>query len=146
LLPGDKLYVPELNDTYLIFFWSLIQFTIDWIFNPLASSFNLSLPRLSSTHKIKKDESIISLSRDYGCSDADIIEANPHLRTDILRVGDVINVPKTRRNATISTFLYWSLRIFLFYYAKPLVPSSNALQADAAQFGKHFLLIIDCFF
>jgi spore germination protein len=103
---GEKLYVPELNDGYLIFFCLFIQFIINWITDPLSSLINPSLPRLSSTHRIKKDETIISLSQYYDCSEEDIKSINPRLNTELLKVGDEINVPKMRRKSVISSSLY----------------------------------------
>jgi len=142
LILGEKLYVPECNDGRLIFFCSLIQFIITWITDPLTSIGNLSLPRLCSKHKIKKNDTILSLSRYYVCSGEDIISANDHLRTEQLKVADEIIVPKTRRKSLLSSSLYCYLQIISSWLAKPPKLPSDTLQTNITQLGKSFFFNI----
>ena len=48
-----------------------------------------------TTHVVKKRETIFRISRNYGISQTELIAANPQLRYNKLKQGDVINIPFT---------------------------------------------------
>ncbi|CAF5090576.1 unnamed protein product, partial [Rotaria sp. Silwood1] len=77
LQPGDKLYVPERTDTFIVKFCLCIDFLINSIIDPLTSLFDVSLPRLSLKHKIKENDTFGKLARYYLCSTEDIKSVNP---------------------------------------------------------------------
>ena len=53
------------------------------------------IPKYKATHTVKKKETIYRICKNYGISQAELIDANPQLRYNKLRTGDVINIPFT---------------------------------------------------
>ncbi|MBR4301962.1 MAG: LysM peptidoglycan-binding domain-containing protein, partial [Bacteroidaceae bacterium] len=51
--------------------------------------------KFKATHTVKKKETIYRICKSYGISQAELIDANPQLRYNKLRTGDVINIPFT---------------------------------------------------
>lgn len=52
-------------------------------------------PLYKTTHEVQKKETIYSLSRQYGVTEEQLIEANPELQKGKLKKGEIINIPYT---------------------------------------------------
>ena len=52
-------------------------------------------PRYKAKHEVKKKETIYSLSRLYGVTEEQLINANPDLKKGKLKKGSIINIPYT---------------------------------------------------
>ncbi len=52
-------------------------------------------PRYKAKHEVKKKETIYSLSRLYGVTEEQLINANPELKKGKLKKGTIINIPYT---------------------------------------------------
>lgn len=55
----------------------------------------LNRPQYKTTHEVQKKETIYSISRQHGISEAKLIEANPQLKNGKLKKGAVLNIPYT---------------------------------------------------
>ena len=54
------------------------------------------LPQFKTTHTVERRETIYKLSRMYGISEEDFLDANPEYRDKKLRKGAVVNIPYSR--------------------------------------------------
>ena len=54
------------------------------------------LPQFKTTHTVQRRETIYKLSRMYGISEEDFLDANPEYRDKKLRKGAVVNIPYSR--------------------------------------------------
>lgn len=50
-------------------------------------------PNCRDMHKVKRRETIFSISREYGITEAELIEANPELKTEKLKKGHFLCIP-----------------------------------------------------
>ncbi len=53
-------------------------------------------PKYKATHEVQKKETIYAISRQYGISEAELIEANPQLKKNKLKKGEIIYIPFTK--------------------------------------------------
>jgi len=85
-------------------------------------------------HKVKKKETLYSISRLYGVEIGDIYAANPRL-TSVLSVGQVIKIPKTQIKKPYIIYVA-SKKIKLNKVAKMYKIPLSRLQSDNPSLGK----------
>ena len=61
-----------------------------------TETLSTEISKYKSTHTVKRKETIYRICKLYGISQSELIDANPELRYNKLRVGDVINIPYTK--------------------------------------------------
>ena len=54
---------------------------------------NAETPKFKTTHTVARRETIYKISRMYGITQDEFLDANPEYRTSKLRKGDVVNIP-----------------------------------------------------
>lgn len=52
-------------------------------------------PQFKTTHEVKRKETVYSVSRLYGVTETQLLEANPQIKKDKLKKGAIINIPYT---------------------------------------------------
>ncbi len=52
-------------------------------------------PKYKTTHEVKRKETVYSVSRLYGISETQLLEANPEIKKNKLKKGTTINIPYT---------------------------------------------------
>lgn len=52
-------------------------------------------PQFKTTHEVKRKETVYSVSRLYGVTESQLLEANPQVKKDKLKKGSIINIPYT---------------------------------------------------
>lgn len=57
-------------------------------------------PKYKTLHEVKKKETVYSIARQYGITEAQLVEANPALQAGKLKKGTVLNIPYTTEENT----------------------------------------------